>query len=130
MPNPKFNNKTHNYSSGPLSNRRQDTQNNRPTSQSAIFTAMADNSTSQHISKFIDSAANEHLFMSRSDFIDYQPLDQLIPISLAGEGQFMNAISHGTVSFDTILDNDIIQNIQITDVLHVPNGETNLVSLG
>ena len=45
-PNPKFNNKTHNYSSGPSSNRRQDTQNNWPTSQSAIFTAMADNSTS------------------------------------------------------------------------------------
>lgn len=77
---------------------------------------------------FLDSGCTDHIVSNIEYFETYLPLKEPIPISIAKEGMIMNAVGIGTIKGIIICDNERIPCI-LKNVLHVPNGRRNLLSV-
>jgi hypothetical protein len=93
-----------------------------------VFTAIARHAIANLHGRFIDSGATEHLIIDRSGFTTYTPIPPLT-ITLGGQDSTVQAIGRGSVTFTSPVDG-VAQSITLTDALHVPKAEANLVSLG
>lgn len=77
---------------------------------------------------YADSAASTHMAKSIESFSWYQPLSKGVKVLVADDSQ-LEAIGIGTVSFvSTLLDGTTLR-LDVSDVLHVPELSTNLVSV-
>lgn len=94
----------------------------------AFSTIIGEQARTSNLKNYADSAASEHCFVERSDFVTYTPNTSLTGTTAQPGGVF-SILGIGNVRKTTVVDGKTIE-LTFTEALHTPELSHNLISIG
>jgi hypothetical protein len=109
-----------------VSNKKEAQQHQQgPNENNKAEAYMATTTRTIHLTWYLDSAATNHIYQSKEDFVFYNSVTSSITV---GRQNAVKVLGRGSIRIEFLLGDGSINEVLLTNVLHAPQFGTNLVS--